>query len=87
MKFTKREVTQKVMMEYAIKGLEHDIEKLDNKIKKGNEYINNRLEGNRTDKSPLSIEGLKKQVRELEIEKATLESMKADIKWDLTDYS
>lgn len=87
MKFTKREVTQKVLMEYAIKGLDSDIEKLDKKIKKGKEYIKGRLEGNRIDKSPLSIEGLKSQVYELEVEKATLESMKGDIKWDLTDYS
>lgn len=87
MKFTKREVTQKVLMEYAIKGLDSDIEKLDKKIKKGKEYIKGRLEGNKIDKSPLSIEGLKSQVYELEVEKATLESMKGDIKWDLTDYS
>ena len=78
-------ITQKQLMEYAIKGLVNDVEKLDNKIIKGNKYIEDKLNG--SSNSPLSIEELKSKVNELKEEKQKLVDMINQIKWDLTDYS
>lgn len=80
-------INQKVIMEYAIKGLNNDIEKLDKKIREGEKYIVARLNGEKIDKSPLSIEELRNKVKELKVEIATLEEMKNEIKWNIQDYS
>ena len=86
-KLTKKEIIERNLLEYAIKGLNKDIEDLDNKIRKGNRYIEARLKGEKIDKSPLSLEELRQKVEELKKEMERLENMKDEIKWDLQDYS
>ena len=86
-RLTKREIIERNLLEYAIKGLNKDIEDLDTKIRKGKKYIEARLKGEKIDKSPLSLEELRQKVEELEKEMAALEIMKDERKWDLQDYS
>lgn len=82
-KYTIEEMTTKEILQYAAKGLDAEIKEIKNQINEYNSFINARENGNRADKNPLSIEGLKSKVEELRVQKAKLKNKYDDIKWEL----
>lgn len=81
----KTEIDEKIIKEYAIKGLTNEIQELDRKIRKGCKYLDERANGNKVDKSPLTDYELNAKVNELIKEMKKLEDMKNQIKWELID--
>lgn len=77
-------MNQKQILEYAIKGINGDIEKLDTQLRKGQKMIEQYYKGEQI-KSKLPIYEIENTCKKLRTEIENLEKQKDDLKWALTE--
>lgn len=75
---------QKQILEYAVKGINKDIEELDKAARKGGQMIDAYYKGE-TLKTKLSIYEIENIYREKKAEIEKLEQMKNELKWQLSE--
>lgn len=83
MKYKKETITETEIKEYAILGLTAKIKDAEKSIKKGQMILNDRANGIKKDKSPLSDEGIEKVIQEKKIEILKLSDKRNQIEWEL----
>ena len=77
-------LNQKQILEYAIKGINGDIEKLDNQLRKGQKMIEQYYKGEPI-KSKLSIYQIEETCKKLRTDIENLEKEKDSLKWALAE--
>ena len=77
-------LSQKQILEYAIKGISKDIEELDSQARKGSKMIDSYYKGE-TLKTKLPIHEIERIYREKRAEIEKLEKEKDDLKWALSE--
>lgn len=75
---------QKQILEYAVKGINKDIEELDKAARKGGQMIDSYYKGE-TLKTKLPIYEIENIYREKKAEIEKLEQMKNELKWQLSE--
>lgn len=83
MKYKKETITEVEIKEYAIIGLTKKIKEAEKAIKKGEEMLKDRAEGNKKDKSPLNDEGVLQVIQDKKIEVLKLSDKRNQIEWEL----
>ena len=77
-------LNQKQILEYAIKGINKDIEELDKSARKGGQMIDAYYKGE-TLKTKLPIYEIENIYREKKAEIEKLDQMKNELKWQLSE--
>lgn len=77
-------LNQKQVLEYAIKGINADIDELEKSINQGNKFLQ-QLENGEKPKTPKTAFEIKQVIQEKKSEIEKLAKLKDDMKWALTE--